>query len=408
MEYIDDQFGVVIKQAIRQIKEVDKGYTFFQNKDILFAKITPCMENGKCAIAKNLINGTGFGSTEFHVIRTKIDAIPEWVYYYLRQASTRKMAEMCMTGSAGQKRVPSSFLEEILIPLPSLTEQKHIATILEKADRLRRLRRYALELSGTYLQAVFLEMFCQNADKDWPEASIESLAKQKKNAIRTGPFGSQLLHSEFVNKGIAVLGIDNAVQNRFSWGVRRFISEEKYQQLKRYTVFPGDVIITIMGTPGRCAVLPDNFPIAINTKHLCCITLDKEQCLPEYLKFCFLMHPSVLRQLDVSERGAVMPGLNMDIIKDLIVPYPPIPLQENFVSIVRKFEHLEAQQQEALRQAEHLFQTLLQRAFQGELILEEEDILVSGMEMARQQTPEVAGVAELVDTDAFQMALPLE
>ncbi len=53
MEYIDDQFGVVIKQAIRQIKEVDKGYTFFQNKDILFAKITPCMENGKCAIAKN-------------------------------------------------------------------------------------------------------------------------------------------------------------------------------------------------------------------------------------------------------------------------------------------------------------------------------------------------------------------
>lgn len=124
-----------------------------------------------------------------------------------------------------------------------------------------------------------------------------------------------------------------------------------------------------MGTPGRCAVIPDNFPLAINTKHLCCITLDQDQCLPDYLKFCFLTHPSVLNQLKIWEHGAVMPGLNMDIIKNLVLPRPPIPLQEKFVKIVRKFELLLDQQREAERQAEHLFQSLLHRAFEGNVDL---------------------------------------
>ena len=135
------------------------------------------MENGKCAIAKTLINGIGFGSTEFHVIRAKEQLIPEWAYYFLRQERTRRKAELSMTGSAGQKRVPSSFLEEVLIPLPSLSEQKRIVNILEKADHLRRQRRYALELSNTYLQAVFLEMFGDptNNPNKWPKDRLSQL-----------------------------------------------------------------------------------------------------------------------------------------------------------------------------------------------------------------------------------------
>src|ERR1019366_3190906 len=133
------------------------------------------------------------------------------------------------TSGANLPRLDPKLLQTYQLPLPSLPEQKRIATILEKADRLRRLRRYALELSGTYLQSVFLGMFSKNADSHWPNESIEMLSQEKKGAIRTGPFGSQLLHSEFVKEGIAVLGIDNAVQNRFEWGARRFITEEKYQ-----------------------------------------------------------------------------------------------------------------------------------------------------------------------------------
>jgi len=367
MDHVDDEFGLITKMSIRRVAEVESGYTCFQDGDVLFAKITPCMENGKCAIARGLVNGRGFGSTEFHVVRAGNLVISEWVYYYLRQESIRERAARSMTGSAGQQRVPSQFLEEAVIPLPPLPEQQRIAAILAKADRLRRLRRTARELSDTYLQSVFLEMFHTNASPDWPHVTIASLAKKGKNTIRTGPFGSQLRHSEFVDGGIAVLGIDNAVQNRFVWAKPRFITKGKYQQLKRYTVFPGDVVITIMATTGRCAIIPNGMPLAINTKHLCCITLDQSRCLPTYLQSCFLNHPTVLQQLGVSERGAIMPGLNMQIIKELIVPLPPLTLQQQFAAIVHEFERLRAQQREAEREAEHLFQTLLHRAFRGEL-----------------------------------------
>ena len=145
-----------------------------------------------------------------------------------------------MTGTAGQKRVPTSFLENLKIPLPSIEEQLRLIVLLKEADRLRRLRRHALQMCDELLPAAFLEMFAHRAD-GWPRVKIEELAIQKPNAIRTGPFGSQLLHSEFTSSGIAVLGIDNAVNNRFDWDQRRYISLAKYQQLKRYTVLPGDV-----------------------------------------------------------------------------------------------------------------------------------------------------------------------
>jgi type I restriction enzyme S subunit len=378
----------------------------FTPKHVLYGKLRPYLNKVALPTFK------GVCSTEILPLlplEREIDRIYLWAVLqspdFVAWASSN-------TSGANLPRLDPKLLVTYQLPLPTLPEQKRIAAILEKADRVRRLRRYALELSDSYLQAVFLEMFYQNANKDWSSASIESLAKRKKDAIRTGPFGSQLLHSEFVNNGIAVLGIDNAVQNRFSWGVRRFITEEKYQQLKRYTVFPGDVIITIMGTPGRCAVIPDNFPLAINTKHLCCITLDQEQCLPDYLKFCFLTHPSVLQQLNVSERGAVMPGLNMDIIKDLIVPRPPLPLQQKFVEIVHKFEQLQAQQREAERQAEHLFQTLLRQAFEGELgsgaettytASEKESFYYSPIEANSLSMPR-----KMVAEEAVQLSLPLD
>jgi type I restriction enzyme S subunit len=263
------------------------------------------------------------------------------------------------------KHLSSEELKESSIPLPPLPEQQRIAAILAKADRLRRLRRYTLDLGESYLQSVFWAMFTSDKANSWPHTTVESLVSKKPNSIRTGPFGSQLLHSEFVDKGVAVLGIDNAVQNRFEWAKPRFITAEKYQTLKRYTVHPNDIIITIMGTLGRCAIVPQNIPLAINTKHLCCITLDQAKCLPSYLHQCFLRHPYLLHQLGVSERGAIMAGLNMEIIKELVVPLPPLPLQQKFTQIVHQYERLRAQQREAVRQAEHLFQALLQRAFAG-------------------------------------------
>jgi len=124
--------GFIEKMEDRLLKDVRKGsYTYFAEGDIIIAKITPCMENGKCALAKDLINGIALGSSEFHVIRTneKIDA--SYLFYHLNRSKIRIEAEKRMTGSSGHRRVPISFYENLQIPVPSLTVQQKLAKEIE-------------------------------------------------------------------------------------------------------------------------------------------------------------------------------------------------------------------------------------------------------------------------------------
>lgn len=126
MRAVDDIEGRIKAPEIRVLKEVKKGYTYFRENDVILAKITPCMENGKAALCTGLRNEVGFGSTEFHVLRSKGNTLPEWIYYFVRQNKFRKDAKSSMKGSAGQQRVPASFVESCLIPIPSISIQKEI------------------------------------------------------------------------------------------------------------------------------------------------------------------------------------------------------------------------------------------------------------------------------------------
>ena len=134
------------------------------------------------------------------------------------------------------------------------------------------------------IKSRFVEIFYNTTgNANWPIVTMADISTD----MRTGPFGSALHHDEFVETGIFVLGIDNAVENRFSYNRMRYITEEKYEQLKRYTVRPGDVIITIMGTVGRSAVIPDNIPKAINTKPVSYTHLDVYKRQAESRRRCF-------------------------------------------------------------------------------------------------------------------------
>jgi type I restriction enzyme S subunit len=164
MEAVDELKGTIGKRIIRPFSEVGKGYTFFEDGDVLFAKITPCMQNGKSAIADNLIDGIGFGSTEFHVLRAKIDITKEWIYHFVRSVEFRKRAQEHFEGSAGQQRVPTEFIEKSLIPLPpSLDEQIKITNELHRkmaeVEKMRQAidREYGAvqALPGAILQEVF-------------------------------------------------------------------------------------------------------------------------------------------------------------------------------------------------------------------------------------------------------------
>ena len=115
--------GHIDVTAIRSYSEVRKGYTYFANGDVLFAKVTPCMENGKIAIAKGLVGGIGFGSTEFHVLRPRPDVDPRYVYCIVSSEAFRKEAARHMTGAVGLRRVPTAFMESVEVSVPPFDEQ---------------------------------------------------------------------------------------------------------------------------------------------------------------------------------------------------------------------------------------------------------------------------------------------
>jgi len=151
--------GKILSHVERPFDEVSKGYTYFAEGDVLMAKITPCMENGKATFVHKLKHPAGFGSTEFHVLRPGSDIDGKYLFYMIWNPLFRKVAGRNMTGTAGQKRVPSSFLKDFKIPLPPLPEQKRIAAILDKADSIRRKRQEAVRMTEELLRSVFLDMF---------------------------------------------------------------------------------------------------------------------------------------------------------------------------------------------------------------------------------------------------------
>jgi|CEGD01.1.fsa_nt_gi type I restriction enzyme S subunit len=116
---------------IRDIKEVYKGYTYFQNNDVLLAKVTPCFENGKSAIARNLKNGIGFGSSEFYVLRPNKNILSEWIYWQICNNSFLSKGKNNMSGAVGLKRLTQDFLLNYEISIPPLPEQKRIVTKLD-------------------------------------------------------------------------------------------------------------------------------------------------------------------------------------------------------------------------------------------------------------------------------------
>jgi type I restriction enzyme S subunit len=292
---------------------------------------------------------------------------------YLLFAILSLKEEIIKKGSgATVKGITQEELYNLKIFFPPLDDQIRIAHLLDKVEALIAQCKAQLERLDELLKSVFLEMFGPANPNyiDWPLVEIQDLAAKHKGAMRTGPFGSNLLHEEFTQEGdVAVLGIDNIAQNYFSWDKRRFITYEKYRKLESYRVFPGDVVVTIMGTIGRSAVIPENIPLAINTKHLAAITLNYKLANPVFLSYSIHSSPYILNQFMNKNRGAIMNGLNLGIIKKIKIRRPPIEQQDYFASIWKGIDDVKACFQRDLADLETLYKALSQKAFSGELDL---------------------------------------
>jgi type I restriction enzyme, S subunit len=212
----------------------------------------------------------------------------------------------------------------------------------------------------------------QELPRGWCWATVQQLASPLPRSIQSGPFGSNLLHSEFQEAGRLVIGIDNVQDGYFSMGATHRITKEKFDELKKYAARPEDVLITVMATIGRTCVVPSDIEPAIITKHVYRITPNKLIVEPRYLHLALWGGSAVRQQMNQQTRGQTRPGLNGTIIKGLVIPIPPLEEQREVIGLVDSrlslIDNLLPSVEKSEIRASRLRQSILKKAFSGELV----------------------------------------
>ncbi|MGR3822543.1 MAG: restriction endonuclease subunit S [Salipiger marinus] len=170
--------------------------------------------------------------------------------------------------------------------------------------------------------------------KEWDVCEMQVLLAPVDPAMRSGPFGSALLKEELVSEGIPFLGIDNVFVERFDRNYKRFVTQGKFLQLRRYAVRPDDLMITIMGTVGRCCLVPEDVGDALSSKHTWTISLDQSKYSP-YLAMLQVNYSDwVLRHFSKDQQGGTMSAIRSETIRSTMLPVPPRDEQDGIEAIL--------------------------------------------------------------------------
>jgi type I restriction enzyme S subunit len=369
MSGVDEFSGAIVRKDDRPLAHVWKGYTHFADKDVLIAKITPCMENGKAAVAQNLTNGIGCGSTEFHVLRTNGSVEPDFLWRYVRQTSFREKAECSMTGAVGQQRVPMEFLRSEPIALPPTGEQRRI---LAKIDRLSARSKRARDELGQVAKLVtryklhLLDGLFQSgsATPNWPTRRLAELA-----TVGTGATPKKGT-APYYQSGTIPWITSGSVNDAIITATDTYITEKALKETN-CKVFPaGTLLVAMYGegkTRGKVSVL--GIPATTNQALAAINIVDERKITKEFLLWFLRANYFKLRQ---QAAGGVQPNLNLGIIKSLSVPTPFLAEQ---IEVVRNIEHafaamdrLATEAQSARALLDRFDQAILAKAFRGELV----------------------------------------
>ena len=216
--------------------------------------------------------------------------------------------------------------------IPSIEQQNAISGMLQEMNHLKNAYGELLKGMDVLVQSQFVEVFGESKAYGSPTTVADVCIN-----TMIGPFGSALHINETTEEGeIFVLGTDNAVDNVFNVYKKRYIDLKKYESLKKYTVKPKDIIVSMMGTIGRTAIIPDDFGTAIISSHLCCLTPDPEKVRTEFLNAILQLHDGVLKQINDQKKGTIMSGLNLKIINGLSFCLPRLDEQDRFISFLHQ------------------------------------------------------------------------
>lgn len=433
MPAVEAETGHIDVSAQRQFSEVKKGYTGFREGDVLFAKITPCMENGKMAVVPALQNGIGFGSTEFHVLRVYGDISPQYLYYFVSSKQFRMIAERNMTGAVGQRRVPTSYLNESKIPLPPASEQQLIVAKIEELfselDKGVENLRTAQQQLKVYRQALLKHAFEGKLTADWRAQNPDKL--ESADALlariqqeRTTRYQQQLQEWEANGKTGSKPKVPRALppltdeelaalpELPFGWGWSRLgaafgiyvgatpsrkapefwnghipwvsSGEVAFCRIKstkeRITesgclnssteIHPaGTVMLAMIGegkTRGQPAILDIE---AAHNQNTAAIRVSETDCIPEYVYLYLCLQYEITRMLG---SGNNQKALNKERVSEVVLPLCSVSeqkvLNQTLDEKLSTLDQLEQTITHSLQQAEALRQSILKKAFSGQLV----------------------------------------
>lgn len=426
MAAVDEVSGTIAAPVNRPYSEVSKGFTHFRDEDVIFAKITPSMENGKSAVARDLINGTGMGSTEFHVFRSYGAIDPEYLWRYVRQQSFRDEAQTVMSGAVGQQRVPADWLKDHMIPLAPKAEQRRI---VEKVDRLTAHTARARKeldriptLIARYKQRLLAmavgggltaDWRSKHGSEDWLKQGIQELGQRRAafekskrgSRLRTAPLlergqafglprtwiaccvadvadlrvGYAFKSQWFSSKGTRLLRGANVAPGRIDWTDERRLSQEHVSNYENYRLQIGDVVIAmdrpLISTGLKIAIVDENDAGALLVQRVA--NPRPTAWLHSRYMFYLLNGQDFISQIENCATGSDLPHISGNDILTTAVPLPPIDEQ---VEIVRRIEsafkwldHVSADHAAAALLLPKLNESILAKAFRGDLSLQDPD-----------------------------------
>lgn len=359
MEAVDEFAGNAVNR-MRPYGEVKKGYTYFESGDVLFAKITPCMENGKITIAQDLVDGYGFGTTEFHVIRPGSHITASWLHRFLRQPRVRIAAAGAFTGAVGQQRVPPAFLSELRLPVPPILEQQRITAAIDAAtaEANAAARAAGAQASlATDLVQIALEALFSDAIRDCDEIALGEMCEIDGPLVDPRlPAYSHLpcVSAEHILSGSGkMMTVPTALNQKLISG--KYVFQEGavlYSKLRPYLRK-----VALAQFEGLCSA--DMYPLRA-----------KQNVEPGFLQ-CILLSDDFSAYADSLSRRARMPKLNQNQLFSYMAPCPSSSVQREFLArydvalaAIREAQAAIAGQKAALGL---LQSAILNAAFQGEL-----------------------------------------
>jgi type I restriction enzyme S subunit len=375
-KFISDTHRKITKKAVNEtaLRLCDPGTLIMTSRATI----------GYPAIADKQIT-TNQGFINMHC-GNKLEVI--FFYYWIIQ--NRTLLERYSQGSTFLELSKKDF-RRFHISLPPLAEQRKISEILSTVDeaieKTNAIIQQTLQLKKGLMQKLFTEGIGHTRFREWDRSNLKGsrvqisaigrlpeswavtrigdLAKNKKGAIKIGPFGSQLRKEEMVKYGVSVYGQENVFNKDFKIGTY-FISNEKYEQLKSVTLYPGDIVLTMMGTIGDCCVVPPDINTGIMDSHLMRIQVN-ESVNPNYFSRLIRESSIVKKQVECLSQGAIMSGLNLSLVKDIYLPIPPIAEQTEIEEILSAVDTRIVTEQSYKAELERLKKGLMQVLLTGQV-----------------------------------------